>query len=193
MSKLPKIKLPRLGSSKPDLSGSNLPESPSFLQPYLPPRTDATRSGSDLCPYCGGYHRYDWEFRECANTHAPADLTYRCSCCGRVYNTLADANYCCEAKKRFERKYDSGASDYDYGYGYATDAVEDSISDSSSSWVDAYANFGQSTTTSASSTSSGGGFFDQFFNFGSSSEESEQSSGGSGGVLSWLFDAGSKK
>lgn len=145
-------------------------------QPHTSRFTDATRRGSEYCPYCGGYHSTDAERNDCADRHSVVDLPYSCPRCGARYATLSEAEHCCDEEKRYERKYDPQTyAGYTGGYG-------NEPAETSSSWYPG----SQSTSNGGSS---GESIFESLFNFGGNKEtEQEQSSGG--GILDSFFNAG---
>ncbi len=158
---------------------------PKFLKPYRQQSsqqpqtsqfTDATRRGSEYCPYCGGYHSTDAERRACADAHSSIDSQYRCPRCGQYHDTLYAAEHCCDEEKRYERKYDPQTY-AGYTSGYGSEPAE-----TGSSWYP-----GRQSTSSGGS--SGESIFESLFNFGGNKEtEHEQSSGG--GILDSFFNAG---
>lgn len=147
----------------------------SSQQPHTSRFTDATRRGSEYCPYCGGYHSTDAERDACAISHSIASSSYRCPRCGQYHNTLYAAEHCCDAEKRYERKYDPQT------YAGYTDGYDSEPAETGSGWYPG--------SQSASSGGSGESIFESLFNFGGSREaEQEQNSGG--GILDSFFNAG---
>lgn len=144
-------------------------------QPHTSRFTDATRRGSEYCPYCGGYHSTDAERNDCADRHSVVDLPYSCPRCGTRYATLSEAEHCCDEEKRYERKYDPQTY-AGYTGGYGSEPVE-----TGSSWYPG--------SQSTSSRGNGESIFESLFNFGGGKEtEQKQSSGG--GILDSFFNAG---
>ena len=173
-------------------------EVPKFLKPYRQQNsqqphtsqfTDATRRGSEYCPYCGGYHSTDAERDACAISHSITSSSYRCPRCGQYHSTLYAAEHCCEEEKRYEREYDPQTY-----VGYATEPCSvETIgmssnyssygNQSSSSEEDdegilgALFSFGSKKAPEKPKSNSGGGFLDSYLNAGSSGSKK----GGSGG------------
>lgn len=153
---------------------------PTTRQTHTSRYTDGTRTGSERCPYCGGWHSTDSEMDACARSYSSAGLPYQCPRCKRYYPTLDQANRCCEEQKRYERRYDpSTYVGYTGTSGYTNDESDDD------DWYKKLAGSGQSS-------SSGEGMFAGLFNFGSGSNKTEQQDSG-GGIFDSFFNAGGKK
>lgn len=149
---------------------------PSSQRSHTSRYTDGTRVGSERCPYCGGWHSTDAEMDDCARRHSSVGSTYQCPRCGRYYATLDQANRCCDAQKRYERRYDPPTY-AGYTSGYPNAEPEDHTD-----WYQQLA--GSSQTTS----SSGEGMFSGFFNFGGNNDEKPSDS--SDGIFNSFFNAG---
>lgn len=174
-------------------------EVPKFLKPYRQQNsqqphtsqfTDATRRGSEYCPYCGGYHNTDAERDACAISHSITSSSYRCPRCGQYHNTLYAAEHCCEEEKRYEREYDSqtyvgyatepcsaetiGMSSNYSSYGNQSSSSEE---DDDEGILGALFSFGSKKAPEKPKSNSGGGFLDSYLNAGSSGSKK----GGSGG------------
>lgn len=150
----------------------------SMLSNFLPRFTNSTRSGSERCPYCGGWHSRDEEFIACANRYSYRESPYTCDRCGSVHPTQGAADACCAHYKRYERRYDPDT------YDAYTSATGNSYS-------------GYTAPDYPNSDSSSEGVFDFLFNAGGGKTAEKPSSsdsvwdsflnaGGSGKKSSWF-------
>ena len=146
---------------------------PTSRQSHTTRYTDGTRAGSEYCPHCGGWHRTDAAIDACARCNSSIGLPYQCPRCKQFYATLDQANRCCDAQKRYERRYDPPTYS-----GYADEEPDND-------WYKQLASSGQSS-------SNGGGMFSGLFDFGSNNSNTEQQNSG-GGIFDSFFNAGGKK